>query len=101
MSAGPTSEKPCFQVCGGGHLDRHLWLQAPPVMGRTNTARQTISTGGVAANIACHLAASGNAVTFIGVQPPQEAPAMATRLAASGVDATILPLEGEVPGYAR
>ena len=99
MSAGPTSEKPCFQVCGGGHLDRHLWLQAAPVMGRTNAARQTVSTGGVAANIACHLAAAGGAVRFTGVQPPQEAPAMVTRLAASGVDATILPLEGEVPGY--
>ena len=99
MSAGPTSEKPCFQVCGGGHLDRHLWLQAAPVMGRTNAARQTISTGGVAANIACHLAAAGGAVRFTGVQPPQEAPAMATRLEASGVAATILSLEGEVPGY--
>ena len=68
-------------------------------MGRTNAARQTVSTGGVAANIACHLAAAGGAVRFTGVQPPQEAPAMVTRLAASGVDATILPLEGEVPGY--
>ena len=68
-------------------------------MGRTNAARQTVSTGGVAANIAGHLAAAGSAVTFIGVQPPQEIPAMVARLGGCGVDAMILPLEGEVPGY--
>ena len=77
MTAGPTSGKPRFQVCGGGHLDRHLWLQSDPVMGRTNAARQTISTGGVAANIASHLAAYGGEVRFVGVQPADEAPAMA------------------------
>lgn len=99
MTAGPTSGKPRFQVCGGGHLDRHLWLQSDPVMGRTNAARQTISTGGVAANIASHLAAYGGEVRFVGVQPADEAPAMAARLRATGIDAAILPLDGEVPGY--
>ena len=68
-------------------------------MGRTNAARQTVSTGGVAANIASHLAEAGGEVSFVGVQPPQEAPAITSRLAASDVSATILPLEGEVPGY--
>ena len=68
-------------------------------MGRTNAARQTVSTGGVAANIARHLAASGSTVTFIGVQPPQEIPAMVARLGGCGVDAAFLPLQGEVPGY--
>ena len=99
MAAGPTTDRPCFQVCGGGHLDRHLWLPSAPVMGRTNAARQTVSTGGVAANIARHLAASGSTVTFIGVQPPQEIPAMVARLGGCGVDAAFLPLQGEVPGY--
>ena len=99
VPAGLTSDKPCFQVCGGGHLDRHLWLQSAPVMGRTNAARQTVSTGGVAANIACHLARTGGEVNFVGVQPPQEAPLIAARLALSGVTAEILPLDGEVPGY--
>jgi len=68
-------------------------------MGRTNPARQTLSTGGVAANIACHLAGFGGGVRFVGVQPPDEAPVMAARLAACGVKADILPLEGEAPGY--
>jgi len=68
-------------------------------MGRTNQARQTVATGGVAANIACHLAASGADVRFLGVQPPDEAPAMARRLGDRGVAADILPLAGEVPGY--
>lgn len=93
------SETPAVQVCGGCHLDRHLWLQSAPVMGRTNAARQTVSTGGVAANIAGHLARRGAAVRFVGVQPPDEAPGIAARLRLHDMHATILPLEGEVPGY--
>ena len=99
MPADSRIRADAVQVCGGGHLDRHLWLQSEPIAGRTNPARQTVSTGGVAANIACHLAAFGATVKFIGVHPPEEAPAMAARLHDRGVAADIRPLAGEVPGY--
>jgi pseudouridine kinase len=99
MCADPTPDKQRIDVCGGGHPDRYLWLQSAPVMGRTNAARQTISTGGVAANIACHLAASGGSVRFLGVNPPEDASVMAARLGDRGVTAQILPLQGEAPGY--
>ena len=36
---------------------------------------------------------------FTGVQPPSEIEMMAARLRAAGVEASLLPLEGEVPGY--
>ena len=48
---------PVFHICGGGHLDRHLHLEGEVVLGRTNPAAQRIEIGGVAANIARHLAA--------------------------------------------
>ena len=90
---------PVFYICGGGHLDRHLHLEGKVVLGRTNPAAQRIEIGGVAANIARHLAARGGDVRFTGVQPPAEIEMMAARLRAAGVEASLLPLEGEVPGY--
>ena len=90
---------PVFHICGGGHLDRHLHLKGEVVLGRTNPAAQRIEIGGVAANIARHLAARGGDVRFTGVQPPAEIEMMAARLRAAGVEASLLPLEGEAPGY--
>ena len=90
---------PVFHICGGCHLDRHLYLQGEAVPGRTNPASQRIGIGGVAANIACHLAAHGGQAHFTGVQPADEISALGTRLRAAGVDPNIIPLEGEVPGY--
>ena len=90
---------PVFHICGGVHLDRHLHLEGEVVLGRTNPAAQRIEIGGVAANIARHLAARGGDVRFTGVQPPAEIEMMAARLRAAGVEASLLPLEGEVPGY--
>ena len=90
---------PVFHICGGCHLDRHLYLQGEAVPGRTNPASQRIGIGGVAANIARHLAARGGQAHFTGVQPADEISALGTRLRAAGVDPNLMPLEGEVPGY--
>ena len=90
---------PVFHICGGCHLDRHLYLQGEAVPGRTNPASQRIGIGGVAANIARHLAARGGRAHFTGVQPADEISALGTRLRAAGVDPNLIPLEGEVPGY--
>ena len=90
---------PVFHICGGCHLDRHLYLQGEAVPGRTNPASQRIGIGGVAANIARHLAARGGQAHFTGVQPADEISALGTRLRAAGVDPNLIPLEGEVPGY--
>lgn len=88
-----------FHICGGCHLDRHLYLQGEVVPGRTNPASQWIGIGGVAANIARHLAARGGQAHFTGVHPADEISALGTRLRAAGVDPSLIPLEGEVPGY--
>ena len=90
---------PVFHICGGCHLDRHLYLHGEAVPGRTNPASQQIGIGGVAANIARHLAARGGQAHFTGVQPADEISALGTRLRADGVDPNLIPLEGEVPGY--
>jgi len=90
---------PVFHICGGCHLDRHLYLQGEAVPGRTNPASQRIGIGGVAANIARHLAVRGGQAHFTGVQPADEISALGTRLRAAGVDPNLIPLEGEVPGY--
>ena len=90
---------PVFHICGGCHLDRHLYLQGEAVPGRTNPASQRIGIGGVAANIARHLAARGGQAHFTGVQPADEISALGTRLRAAGLDPNLIPLEGEVPGY--
>ena len=90
---------PVFHICGGCHLDRHLYLQGEAVPGRTNPASQRIGIGGVAANIARHLAARGGQAHFTGVQPADEISVLGTRLRAAGVDPNMIPLEGEVPGY--
>ena len=90
---------PVFHICGGCHLDRHLYLQGEAVPGRTTPASQRTGIGGVAANIARHLAARGGQAHFTGVQPADEISALGTRLRAAGVDPNLIPLEGEVPGY--
>ena len=61
---------PVFHICGGCHLDRHLHLEGEVVPGRTNPAAQRIEIGGVAANIARHLAARGGDVRFTGFSRP-------------------------------
>ena len=90
---------PVFHICGGCHLDRHLYLQGEAVPGRTTPASQRIGFGGVAANIARDLAARGGQAHFTGVQPADEISALGTRLRAAGVEPNMIPLEGEVPGY--
>ena len=90
---------PVFHICGGCHLDRHLYLHGEAVPGRTNPASQRLGIGGVAAHIARHLAPRGGQAHFTGVQPADEISALGTRLRADGVDPNLIPLEGEVPGY--
>ena len=67
-------DMPVFHISGGCHVDRHLHLEAVVVLGRTNPAAQRIEIGGVAANIARHLAARGGDVRFTGVQPATKYP---------------------------
>ena len=50
-------------VIGGCHIDRHLYFDSAPVTGRTNPARIVEAPGGVAANIARHLAAADRMLT--------------------------------------
>ena len=88
-----------FIVCGGCHLDRHLRLHDDPLMGRTNPASHQIRAGGVAANIARHLATHGANVEFLGVQPQSDLALMESYLHADNVRPRLLALEGEVPGY--
>ena len=93
------TDTPSFLVSGGCHLDRTLHLQDTPVMGRTNPAAQQVGVGGVASNIARHLAARGGKVRFVGVQPPAELAQMEDRLRANGVTPDLLPLDGDAPDY--
>ena len=90
---------PVFHICGGCHLDMHLYLQGEAVPGRTTPASRRIGIGGVAANIARHLAARGGQAHFTGVHPADEIFALGTRLRSAGVDPSLIPLEGELPGY--
>ena len=86
-------------VIGGCHIDRHLYFDSAPVTGRTNPARIVEAPGGVAANIARHLAAAGHKVGFAGVHPDGQFASLCDQLRNAGVGARLIPLEGEVPSY--
>ena len=88
-----------FVVVGGCHIDQHLYFDTAPVAGRTNPARIVEAIGGVAANIAHHLAAARYAVDFVGVQPQHDPLMLASRLQAAGITAHLAPLAGEAPRY--
>ena len=88
-----------FVVVGGCHIDPHLYFDTAPVAGRTNPARIVEAIGGVAANIAHHLAAARYAVDFVGVQPQHDPLMLASRLQAAGITAHLAPLAGEAPRY--
>ena len=88
-----------FVVVGGCHIDQHLYFDTAPVAGRTNPARIVEAIGGVAANIAHHLAAAQHAVDFVGVQPQHDPLMLASRLQAAGITAHLAPLAGEAPRY--
>jgi pseudouridine kinase len=88
-----------FVVVGGCHIDQHLYFDTAPVAGRTNPARIVEAIGGVAANIAHHLAAARYAVDFVGVQPQHDPLMLASRLQAAGITARLAPLAGEAPRY--
>ena len=88
-----------FVVVGGCHIDQHLYFDTAPVTGRTNPARIVEAIGGVAANIAHHLAAAQHAVDFVGVQPQHDPLMLASRLQAAGITAHLAPLAGEAPRY--
>jgi pseudouridine kinase len=88
-----------FVVVGGCHIDQHLYFDTAPVAGRTNPARIVEAIGGVAANIAHHLAAARYAVDFVGVQPQHDPLLLASRLQAAGITAHLAPLAGEAPRY--
>ena len=92
-----TGEAVC--VIGGCHIDRHLYFDSAPVTGRTNPARIVEAPGGVAANIARHLAAAGHKVSFAGVHPDGETASLCGQLRNAGIGARLTPLEGEVPSY--
>ena len=86
-------------VIGGCHIDRHLYFDSAPVTGRTNPARIVEAPGGVAANIARHLAAAGHKVGFAGVHPDGESASLCGQLRNAGIGAQLIPLEGEAPSY--
>ena len=86
-------------VIGGCHIDRHLYFDSAPFTGRTNPARIVEAPGGVAANIARHLAAAGHEVRFAGVHPDGDSASLCGQLQNAGIDAGLIPLEGEAPSY--
>ena len=86
-------------VIGGCHMDRHLYFDVAPVTGRTNPARIVEAPGGVAANIARHLAAAGHKVGFASVHPDGESASLCGQLRNAGIGAQLIPLEGEAPSY--
>ena len=86
-------------VIGGCHIDRHLYFDAAPVTGRTNPARIVEAPGGVAANIARHLAAAGHKVSFAGVHPDGGSASLCGQLRNADIGAWLIPLEGEEPSY--
>ena len=92
-----TGEAVC--VIGGCHIDRHLYFDSAPVTGRTNPARIVEAPGGVAANIAHHLAAAGHKVSFAGVHPDGDSASLCGHLRNAGIGARLIPLEGEAPSY--
>ena len=86
-------------VIGGCHIDRHLYFDSAPFTGRTNPARIVEAPGGVAANIARHLAAAGHKVRFAGVHPDGDSASLCGQLQNAGIGAGLIPLEGEAPSY--
>jgi pseudouridine kinase len=88
-----------FVVIGGCHIDQHLYFDTAPVAGRTNPARIVEAIGGVAANIAHHLAAAQYAVDFVGVQPQHDPLSLALRLQTAGISAHLTPIAAEAPRY--
>ena len=86
-------------VIGGCHIDRHIYFESAPITGRTNPARIVEAPGGVAANIARHLAAAGHKVSFAGVHPDGDASSLCSHLRSAGIGARLIPLEGEAPSY--
>ena len=86
-------------VIGGCHIDRHLYFDSAPFTGRTNPARIVEAPGGVAANIARHLAAAGHEVRFAGVHPEGDSASLCGQLQNAGIGAGLIPLEGEAPSY--
>ena len=86
-------------VIGGCHIDRHLYFDSAPVTGRTNPARIVEAPGGVAANIARHLAAAGHRVGFAGVHPDGESASLCSQLRNVGIGVRLIPLKGEAPSY--
>ena len=88
-----------FIVIGGCHIDQHLYFETTPVTGRTNPARIAEAIGGVAANIARHLAAAQHTVDFFGVQPQRESISLLPWLQAAGISAHLVAMAAEAPRY--
>lgn len=86
-------------VIGGCHMDRHLHFHAAPIAGRTNPVRIVETAGGVAANIARHMAAAGHQVGFASVHPDGDAAPLSAHLQAAGITSRLAPLAGEAPSY--
>ena len=91
--------KQSVTVIGACHVDSTMSFDADPQMGRTNPARVRRSPGGVAANIARHLAMSGHRVTFLGVAAAEDRDRMEAQLTADSITAHLVPMEGETPSY--
>ena len=103
-SANSTKVNTIITLCGGCHIDRHLFLADAAKMGRTNPASRYVRLGGVVANMARHLCdeLSASQVHVIGVKPAnaQDHDNMIERLLdEAGLPHTLVPLEGETPEY--
>ena len=86
-------------VMGACHVDSSMSFDTDPVMGRTNPARVRRSPGGVAANIARHLANAGHKVTFLGVAASADREQMEIQLTADSISPRLASLKGETPSY--
>lgn len=90
---------PPVVVIGACHTDSIMTFDDAPVMGRTNPASVQRSRGGVAANIARHLAAGGHEVSFIGVAAKDDFDRMTAELHSDGIHANLAVLPGKTPSY--
>lgn len=92
-----------FTIIGAAHDDQTIQLSGATHLHRTNPAIQHVTAGGVAANIARHLAAGmaghGHRPHFIGVAGQRQRDMLLGEFAAQGIKAVFIAKDGPTPSY--
>ena len=97
---------PIITVIGAAHVDQTIYLEGPVRLGRTNPASHSSIAGGVAANIARHMASgaislgrSGALIQFLGVTNSEQGGSLQRDLQTVGIKARFVALAGPAPSY--